>query len=96
MRTDLQALEKLYDIKFRYENMNLIIDNCPDKIVKQIEGKINLLIDSKCSKTCDMGALPGIQTIVQDSQFVVDFKKLESNFSFFQFFFFLEKGKLRK
>lgn len=73
----MQAFENLYEIKFRYENSNLLVDNCPEKITKQIENKVNMLLASKYIKTCDMGVIPGVQKIL-DPQFYVDIKKLES------------------
>ena len=73
----MQAFENLYEIKFRYENTNLVVDNCPEKITKQIENKIKMLLASKYSKSCDMGVIPGLQKIL-DPQFYADVKNLES------------------
>lgn len=85
---DLQGVEQLYDIKFRFENANLVIENCPDKISKLIESKVNVMLASKYTKTADLGILPGIQQIIQadGSTINADIQKLEGINYYFTFF----------
>lgn len=83
VRADVQAFEQLYDIKFKFDNANLVIENCPDKINKLVENKINMLLASKFAKTSDLGVIPGVHKIFDaKSPIHDDLNKLQRTYCF--------------
>lgn len=81
MRTDLKTIEILYDIRIQFDNASLIIENCPEKILNQVERKIDLLLANKYTKIVNLGHIPGTKKILEHqdgSLFKADLKQLES------------------
>lgn len=80
MRTDLKTIEILYDIRIQFDNASLVIENCPEKILNQVERKIELLLANNYTRVVDLGYLPGIKKILEHqdgSLFRADLKQLE-------------------
>ena len=64
MTSDINGIEKVYDIKIQFDNVKLVLENCPEKILKEISSKISKLTASKVSNTFDIGPIPGIEKVL--------------------------------
>ena len=81
MTTDIKLLEKTYDIKVLFDNTNLILENCPEKILKEVTGKINKLFDTKVSNIYDFGPVPGIDKVMAQKLIYADIEEVQSKLS---------------
>jgi hypothetical protein len=60
-------IERLHEIEFEFDNNggNLVIQNCPGKILKQIEAELNNLIQTRRERSFNINYIPGIEKIFE-------------------------------
>ena len=81
MTSDIKLIEKTYDIKVLFDNTNLILENCPEKILKEVTGKISKLSETKVSNIYDFGPVPGIDKVMAQKLIHTDIEEVQSKLS---------------